>query len=120
MSNPPVLMDYLKVIATRKKGVLLTARIQGEDLAYQLTTEEARNMSGALEHLAPGTADDYFSITDTLHVVSTPDAGVYLEAHIGELRVELPLDQRGALQIASDLERSATAYEFAVMCSPQH
>jgi len=64
INNTPVLLDFIRVTAGRNTGVRLEARLNGENIAYALTTEEARNMAGALAHLANGTEDDYFSITE--------------------------------------------------------
>lgn len=116
MNKEPALLDYIHVAANRSAGVRLEARLHGGNIAYALTTLEARNMAGALAHLANGTEDDYFSITKTLTVISDPAAkGLYLEMYFREYRIELPLDKRGALQISAGLERSASAYEAAVL-----
>lgn len=113
MTNDYAVLDFLKVVARRDSGVRLEACLRGQTIAYALTTAEARNMTGELVFLSAGTEDDYYSITETLTVVSPPGRGLYLETHVGSYLVFLPLDKRGEVQIAADLERSATAYEAA-------
>jgi hypothetical protein len=75
MSNEPIIIGHLKVGARRNTGVRLEDHINGENLAYAITPDEARSLAGALVQLAPGTDDDYFSITGKLTVICTPRDG---------------------------------------------